>query len=145
MRNRFGYLLVIDLTEPRSLDDILVLIESIKRVRDADTFPAVMCLNKSDLKERKISNEEVEEFIRKNLGSCPMFETSAKFRTNIDESFHQLVRECRKAAAPQQLRKQSTVKRSTSTAKQTTRRSFLSSGSGQISDDVEESRQYMNE
>lgn len=52
--------------------------------------------NKSDLEsERQVSTQEGMELAR-NFGA-PFFETSAKTRVNVEESFYQLVREIRKA------------------------------------------------
>lgn len=44
--------------------------------------------------KREVSNGE-GEILSRNL-KCPFFETSAKMRVNIDECFHELVREIKK-------------------------------------------------
>jgi GTPase KRas protein len=48
--------------------------------------------------ERQVTTAEGNDLAR-SFG-CPFFETSAKSRINVEESFYQLVREIRKEATP---------------------------------------------
>ena len=69
------------------------------RILDSDPddpdIPIVLVGNKCDLEnERKIQRSELEE--RKTEWKCAGFESSAKEKINIDESFYQVVREIRK-------------------------------------------------
>jgi len=58
-------------------------------------YPIVMLGNKCDLeRERLVTTAEGKEFAKKL--HIPFFETSAKTRFNVEESFHQLVREVNK-------------------------------------------------
>jgi len=64
------------------------------RVKDAEKVPMVLVGNKCDLDaERQVTTQEGEE--RAKQWACPFFETSAKTRVNVEESFFQLVREIR--------------------------------------------------
>lgn len=55
----------------------------------------VLIGNKCDLEaDRQVSTAEGQELAR-NFG-CPFFESSAKTRVNVEESFYELVREIRK-------------------------------------------------
>ena len=64
-------------------------------MKDEDKVPMVVVGNKSDLEEeRQVTTAEGQD-LSKSFG-CPFFETSAKTRVNVEESFYQLVREIRK-------------------------------------------------
>lgn len=55
----------------------------------------VLIGNKCDLEsDRQVTTQEGQE-LTKNFG-CPFFESSAKTRVNVEESFYELVREIRK-------------------------------------------------
>jgi GTPase KRas protein len=55
----------------------------------------VLIGNKCDLEsDRQVTTQEGQD-LAKNFG-CPFFESSAKTRINVEESFYQLVREIRK-------------------------------------------------
>jgi len=58
----------------------------------------VICGNKVDLEsDRQVAVVEGRD-LAKNFG-VPFMETSAKTRVNVEESFHELVREIRKSEA----------------------------------------------
>lgn len=64
-------------------------------VKDKDYFPVVVVANKADLEhERQVGTHEGRE-LAKHFGSR-FIETSAKQRLNVDEAFHELVREIRR-------------------------------------------------
>ena len=95
MRTGQGFLLVYAITSRNSFEEIDAFREQILRVKDADKVPMVLCGNKSDLdSERQVPTNEGSETAQRN--GCPFLETSAKTRTNVDESFFELVREIRK-------------------------------------------------
>ena len=95
MRNGQGFLLVYDVTNRKSLDDVQDFYKSILRVKEADHVPMVLVGNKRDMVEyRAIPTSDGS-----NLAAswqCPFFEASAKLRENVDECFFELVREVRK-------------------------------------------------
>jgi len=92
-----GFLIVFSLTDRTSFEQIPSLFEQILKVFDSDpgATPIVLVGNKTDLQnQRSISKQEATRMA--DRFRVPYFEASAKTRTNIDESFFQLVREIRK-------------------------------------------------
>lgn len=100
MRDRQGFILVYDITNPASVDDLNDLYLQILRNKlitprspDDDqqtSIPLVLVGNKLDLAmERKVSHYRGKELSKQ--WKCPHYETSAKTRTNVDEIFHDLV------------------------------------------------------
>ena len=99
MRTGQGFLLVYDITNYHSFEDLNRFRDQICRVKDKDSVPTVLIGNKCDLEiDRIVSVEEGKE-LAGNF-NCPFFETSAKNRVNVDESFEALVREVRKSINP---------------------------------------------
>lgn len=95
MRTGEGFLLVYSITSRNSFDEITTFHQQILRVKDKDYFPVIVVANKSDLDhERQVDSREgqvlAEQF------QCRFIETSAKARRNVDEAFHELVREIRR-------------------------------------------------
>ena len=69
--------------------------QQILRVKDKDYFPIILVGNKCDLEgERAVSKEEGQHLARQF--GCTFVETSAKSRINVDNAFHDLVREIRR-------------------------------------------------
>lgn len=108
MRDRQGFILVYDITNPASVDDLYDLYTQILRNKlpsstssipdpddddadaDAPMIPLVLVGNKLDLAiERKVSHHRGKELSQ--MWHCPHYETSAKTRTNVDEIFYDLV------------------------------------------------------
>lgn len=95
MRTGQGFVLAYAITSRSSFDEIGQFKEQICRVKDADKVPMVLVGNKSDLdNERQITTQEGAE--RARGWGIPFFETSAKNRINVEESFFELVREIRR-------------------------------------------------
>lgn len=98
MRTGQGFLIVYSIISRSSFDEVNAFREQILRVKDADRVPMVICGNKVDLEsERQVTVVEGRD-LAKNFG-VPFMETSAKTRVNVEESFHELVREIRKSEA----------------------------------------------
>ncbi|KAJ3425688.1 ras-like protein rasb [Anaeramoeba flamelloides] len=92
MRSGEAFLIVYSVTDRSSFDEVATFREQISRVKDSDNVPIIIVGNKSDLdNQRQISRGEGEDLAK--TYDCPFFETSAKFRINVDESFFSLVRE----------------------------------------------------
>jgi GTPase KRas protein len=95
LKNQLGYLLVFSVTDRYSFEEVNDLVERILKMKDKDSFPMILIGNKCDLEmERVVSIDEAKNY-SKDIG-IPYIETSAKTRSNVDESFHQLVRQVRK-------------------------------------------------
>jgi len=93
MRNCAGFLCVFDLTHIKTLHELSEYIDNIKRVKDAETYPIVICGNKSDLaSEREVNQKDVDEFLTK-YWKMPFVETSAKLGQNVEECFNTLLKE----------------------------------------------------
>ena len=96
MRTGQGFILVYAITSRSSFDEIVSFKEQILRVKDKDKVPMVLVGNKCDLEsERQVTTGEGQD-LAKSFG-CPFFESSAKTRVNVEESFYELVREIRKS------------------------------------------------
>ena len=117
MRTGEGFLLVYSITSRQSFEEILTFQQQILRVKDKDYFPIIIVGNKCDLDmERQVSRQgmlwpnptaeiamngltlldyiEGEDLARQF--NCAFIETSAKSRINVDNSFHNIVREIRR-------------------------------------------------
>src|SRR5688500_4802976 len=95
MRTGQGFILVYAITSRSSFDEIGGFREQILRVKDKDRVPMILVGNKCDLEtERQVTTGEGQDLAR-SFG-CPFFESSAKTRINVEESFYELVREIRK-------------------------------------------------
>jgi GTPase KRas protein len=96
MRTGQGFILVYAINSRSSFDEIHDFRAQILRVKDKESVPSVLVGNKCDLEnERQVTTQEGEDLAKS--WNCPFFETSAKTRVNVEESFFQLVREIRKA------------------------------------------------
>merc|ERR1712137_52711 len=95
MRTGQGFLCTFAITSRSSFDEITSFREQILRVKDEDKVPMVLVGNKCDLEEeRQVTTVEGQD-LAKSVG-CPIYETSAKARINVEEAFYELVREIRK-------------------------------------------------
>lgn len=97
MRDGEGFLLVYSLLERSTFVGITKISEQIKRVKDTDKHvPIILIGNKSDMADKREVSYGEGDILARSL-KCPFFETSAKLRVNIDDCFHELVREIKKA------------------------------------------------
>ena len=85
------FLVVYSITSRSSFDEVSMLIDICRRVKDTDDIPMVLVGNKCDLEEhREVSTEEGIE--QANYYGIPFFESSAKVRINVEEAFYEAVR-----------------------------------------------------
>lgn len=100
MRDRQGFILVYDITNPASVDDLQEIYQQILRNKmmavtsslysSESAVPLVLVGNKLDLAiERKVSDQRGKEVA--SQWRCPHYEASAKTRRNVDEIFYDLV------------------------------------------------------
>lgn len=104
MRTGEGFLVVYSITCKRSLDFVSNLYSRIKQVKDDEPFAMVLVGNKIDLETTRVVSTEEGRELAEAL-NCPFFETSAKERINIDESYLELVRVMRKLSSETHLNK----------------------------------------
>ena len=95
MRTGQGFLCTYAITSRSSFDEITSFREQILRVKDEDKVPMVLVGNKCDLEEERQVTAVEGQDLAKSFG-CPIYETSAKARINVEEAFYELVREIRK-------------------------------------------------
>merc|ERR1712228_169770 len=94
MRSGEGFLVVFDVSNAKSFQEVDNYRERISRVKDKDKVPMVLVGNKCDLHVRNVDLR-----LAKQLGdshSIPFVETSAKTRQGVVDAFYSLVR-CIKA------------------------------------------------
>ncbi len=94
MRNGEGFLIVYSVTSRATFERVEKFFDQIHRVKERPIVPIVIVGTKSDLEsQRQVTSKEGKE-LAKNL-NCKFFEASALTRTNVDESFFELVRNIR--------------------------------------------------
>jgi small GTP-binding protein len=84
-----GILLMYDITDRRTFEDINRWIEDIKDIK-GDGFPIILIGNKIDLNERRVVSEEEGQKIADDNGFC-FIETSCKEGINIEESMNTIL------------------------------------------------------
>ena len=92
-RNAEGIMIVYDVTNQESFENLKNWIQSIKDNMGNDfleRIPIVIIGNKIDSEEREIKTEDGEAFCKQQ--NCPFFETSAKTGENIDSTIRFLVK-----------------------------------------------------
>ncbi|GAB5370423.1 hypothetical protein AAMO2058_001491700 [Amorphochlora amoebiformis] len=98
MRDGKGFLLVYNITDKTSFDNISVLHDKILRTKDANRVPVVLVGNKCDLVDERVVSQSAGQSLASKW-ECPFYETSAKEQINVDIAFHDLVREIRRLQA----------------------------------------------
>ena len=83
VKNSQGIILVYDITNRKSFEDLNMWINDINNATDKASI--ILFGNKCDLQNRQVSKEEAEKFAKKN--NIPYIETSAKLKLNINEGF----------------------------------------------------------
>ena len=91
-RNAEGVILVYDVTNLKTYENLKFWLQSIKNnmVADMGEIPIIIIGNKIDRDEREVNREEAEKFLKDQ--GYPYFETSAKTGENIDMTIKYLVK-----------------------------------------------------
>jgi GTPase KRas protein len=93
MKDSHGFLLVFDITNKISFEDIEKFYKQIQEYKDTNNYiPIILCGNKYDLEiNRQITNNE--GIALANIYKCKYIEVSAKTRYNLELVWSELVRE----------------------------------------------------
>jgi len=83
LKNSQGIILVYDVTNRKSFNDLNTWLSDIKNV--TDKISIILFGNKCELKNREVTKEEAEKFAKSH--KIPYIETSAKLKININEGF----------------------------------------------------------
>ena len=86
VKNSQGVILIFDLTNRQSFNDLNTWIDEIKQ--STDKVSVLLFGNKCDIEKRKVSEEEAKKFAKDN--KIPYIETSAKLNINITEGFNMI-------------------------------------------------------
>merc|ERR1711943_66913 len=97
MKNGQGFVLVYSIIAQSTFNDLLDLREQILRVKDCDMVPMVLVGNKCDLQDQRVITQEQGEGLARKFGGCTFLEASAKTKVNVDQIFHDLIRQINKA------------------------------------------------
>jgi len=111
MKNGQGFVLVYSIIAQSTFNDLPDLREQILRVKDCDSVPMVLVGNKCDLQDQRVITQEQGEGLAKKFGGCTFLEASAKTKVNVDQIFHDLIRQINKAL-PTDQKKTSSGKKS---------------------------------
>jgi len=99
MREGKGFLLVYNIMEKASFQELSILRDKILRAKDVDSVPLVIAGNKCDLRDNnntsQVTTKEGADLAKQ--WNCKFFETSAKDKINNEECFYEVVRQIRAA------------------------------------------------
>lgn len=95
LRSGEGFLCLFSITEQESLNSAKELREQILRVKNDDIIPFILVGNKADLDERRVVSFEAATE-QASSWKVPYVETSAKTGKNVDNAFHELLREIKR-------------------------------------------------
>jgi GTPase KRas protein len=92
-----GFVCVYDITSRASFEEVAVVYDQIRRVKDDDNPAMVVVGNKCDLEsQRQVAVAEGAALAQSLGGGCVFLETSAKEDMNVQECFFAAVREVRR-------------------------------------------------
>ncbi|CAH1783921.1 unnamed protein product [Owenia fusiformis] len=95
MKNGQGFLLVYSITAQSTFNDLHDLREQILRIKDTEDVPMILVGNKCDLEDERVVGKDQGQNIGRQW-NCAFLETSAKSKVNVNEIFHDLVRQINK-------------------------------------------------
>ncbi|KAF2433525.1 ras-related protein RSR1 [Tothia fuscella] len=93
MKTGQGFLLVFSITSLSSLNELSEIRDQIIRIKDDPAVPIVLVGNKCDLEEDRAISRGRAFAVSQSWGNVPYYETSARRRNNVDESFRDLCRQ----------------------------------------------------
>ena len=89
VNNSDGIVLMYDITNQKSYEEISIWMDSIKEIKK-ESFPMVLVGNKIDLEEKRIVSEEEGKELATKFG-LKFFETSNKTGKNVNEAGNELI------------------------------------------------------
>jgi len=104
MKNGQGFVLVFSIIAQSTFNDLPDLREQILRVKDKDDVPMVLVGNKCDLNDQRVISTDQGNDLAKKFG-CAFLEASAKTRVNVEQIFHDLIRQINKLSPPPKAQK----------------------------------------
>ncbi|OLY85632.1 Ras-like protein rasC [Smittium mucronatum] len=87
-----GFMIVFSVTSKSSFEEAKQFREQIFNAKHKKAFPIILVGNKTDLKKDRVVSKADAAALAKTW-KVPYFETSAKDRINVDQSFYGLVKE----------------------------------------------------
>ncbi|XP_057296329.1 ras-related protein Rap-1b isoform X1 [Hydractinia symbiolongicarpus] len=93
MKNGQGFVLVYSITAQSTFNDLMDLRDQILKVKDTNDVPMVLVGNKCDLEDERVVGKDQGQNLAKQFENCTFLETSAKMKINVNEIFHDLVRQ----------------------------------------------------
>lgn len=76
-----------------SLNDLPMIRDQICRIKETENVPIVLIGNKCDLETDRAVSKNRAKFLARRWGGASHYETSAKKRINVDQSFLDLCRQ----------------------------------------------------
>merc|ERR1711862_114388 len=95
MKNGQGFVLVYSITAQSTFNDLQDLREQILRVKDTDDVPMVLVGNKCDPEDERVVGKDQGLNLARKFNGCTFLEASAKTKNNVDQIFHDLIRQIR--------------------------------------------------
>ncbi|ODQ68557.1 ras-domain-containing protein [Nadsonia fulvescens var. elongata DSM 6958] len=98
IKNGEGFILVYSITSENSLRELEELRQQVIKIKGEPNtvngnVPMVLVGNKCDLESERVTEPELGVDVANSWGKVPFYETSAKYKTNIDDVFADLVRQ----------------------------------------------------
>lgn len=99
MREGKGFLLVYNICEKASFEELRILRDKILRAKDVESVPLVVAGNKCDLRDPTDAKQVTKEAGMKlaKEWNCKFYETSAKDKINNEACFYEVVRQIRRS------------------------------------------------
>ncbi|KAI8984610.1 small GTPase superfamily [Mycotypha africana] len=96
MKSGQGFILVYSITSQVTLTDLHEIKDQINNVKGNEDVPMVLVGNKCDLESERMVSREKGMSLSQQWGGKPFYETSARFKINVDEVFYDVVRQINK-------------------------------------------------
>jgi len=92
IRNGDAFIIIYDITDKSSFDNVINYHNEVIQAKNADKVPCVLCGNKCDLSDNRQVAKADGEKLAKSMNAI-FFETSAKTNTNVFQAFESAVKQ----------------------------------------------------